>query len=106
MKKPLSISRRTLLKATGAAAIGLIPAGTLLVRAAGKPHPKALQAKNWAMVINAKLCPPGCRICQEACHKAHNVPNMPDPKQDVKWIWQESYNSAFPYEAHSYPDLF
>ena len=62
MKKPLSISRRTLLKATGAAALGIIPAGTLLVRAAGKPHPKALQAKSWAMVINAKLCPPGCRI--------------------------------------------
>lgn len=104
MKKPLSISRRTLLKVTGAAALSIIPAGTLLVRAAGKPHPKALQAKSWAMVINAKLCPPGCRICQEACHKAHNVPNMPDPKQDVKWIWQESYNAAFPYETHPYPD--
>lgn len=102
MKKPFRISRRTLLQATGAAVLGILPAGTLLVHAAAKPHPKALQAKNWAMVINPKLCPPGCRICMDACHKAHNVPQIADPRQEVKWIWPEPYSAAFPYESHPY----
>ena len=104
MKGPFTISRRNLLKATGVAALGLLPIGTILVRAAGKQHAKALQAKSWAMVINAKLCPPGCRACRDACSKAHNLPNMPDPKHDIKWIWQEPYTAAFNYEAHSFPD--
>ena len=104
MKPRFTISRRELLKTAGAVAVGLLPLGTILVQAAGKPHAKALKAANWAMVINAKLCPPGCNICREACHKAHNVPDMPDPKQEVKWIWQEKYTAAFSYEAHPYPD--
>ena len=104
MKERLRISRRQLLKAAGAATLGLLPLSTLLVRAAGKPHPRALKAASWAMVVNAKLCPPGCRICQEACTKAHNLPSMPDPRHDVKWIWQEPYNAAFPYESHAFPD--
>ena len=104
MKVRRNISRRTLLKIAGAAALGLIPVGSIIVRAAGKVDPKALQGKNWAMVINAKLCPPGCRVCIDACNGAHNIPNMPEAKHDIKWIWKESYAAAFSYESHPFPD--
>ena len=104
MKSRFTISRRNLLKSVGVAAVGLLPLGTILVQAAGKPHAKALKAASWAMVINAKLCPPGCNVCREACSRAHNLPSMPDPKHEVKWIWQENYQAAFPYETHQYPD--
>jgi molybdopterin-containing oxidoreductase family iron-sulfur binding subunit len=30
----------------------------------------------------------------EACHKAHNVPTIPGPKE-VKWIWDDTFEHAF-----------
>jgi molybdopterin-containing oxidoreductase family iron-sulfur binding subunit len=104
MKDRLKISRRSLLKMAGAAGIVFLPLGGLVARAAYKVDSRALQGKNWAMVINAKLCPPGCTICSDTCHKTHNVPSIPDPRHEVKWIWQEPYAAAFAGETHPYPD--
>jgi molybdopterin-containing oxidoreductase family iron-sulfur binding subunit len=30
-----------------------------------------------------------------ACHQAHNVPQIDDPKQEVKWIWQDNFEHCF-----------
>ena len=45
----------------------------------------------------------------EACHVAHNVPSSSGPRtvasdgrpqREVKWIWQEEFQHAFPDQAH------
>ena len=32
----------------------------------------------------------------EACIEAHNIPQIPDPKIEVKWIWKTGFNNVFP----------
>ncbi len=36
------------------------------------------------------------RVCIEACHRVHNVPNVGTIKEEIKWIWKETYDHAFP----------
>jgi Fe-S-cluster-containing dehydrogenase component len=38
--------------------------------------------------------------CVTACHKEHNVPQFGNPKDEIKWIWKESYEHAFPEHSH------
>lgn len=97
-------SRRNFLKIGGVCALGL---GSLpIVEALGqqKPatffaNPKALVAKRWAMVVDMKKCwekgKPGCKDCVLACHTVHNVPDIKEVKEEVKWIWPEQYGHAF-----------
>ena len=33
----------------------------------------------------------GCTDCIQACNTAHNIPHIPDPAHEVKWIWKEPY---------------
>jgi len=67
--------------------------------------PKAKVGRRWAMVVDLKKpCPEGCRDCIEACHSIHNVPSMPNPKDEVKWIWTETFPHAFPGQDHEFLD--
>jgi Fe-S-cluster-containing dehydrogenase component len=54
--------------------------------------------RRWAMVIDTAAClkEKGCASCTQACHRAHNVPSIPDPRHEVKWIWRERFEHAFP----------
>jgi len=62
----------------------------------------------YGMVVDTKKCPPDCKVCQEACHSIHNVPDFklengePDLKNEIKWIWQEPYHNAFTSKTHSF----
>ncbi|MBE0583634.1 MAG: 4Fe-4S dicluster domain-containing protein [Desulfofustis sp.] len=38
----------------------------------------------------------------EACYKVHNIPHIPTPKSEIKWIWKTGYNNAFPEHTHNY----
>jgi molybdopterin-containing oxidoreductase family iron-sulfur binding subunit len=38
----------------------------------------------------------------EACHREHNVPDIPNPEDEVKWIWSEDYEDVFPDQVHTY----
>ena len=51
----------------------------------------------WAMVVDLNKClvEDGCNKCMLACHKTHNVPDIGNPKDEVKWIWKEPYENAF-----------
>lgn len=69
-------------------------------------------APRWAMVIDARKCEKdqGCTDCIAACNKAHNVPQFPEPAHQVKWIWKEPFENAFPdqgslYTAEAYRDV-
>ena len=56
------------------------------------------------MVVDTKACSeyPDCQKCRQACHQAHNVPDIPDPRQEVKWIWKEPRGKIFPIQQHAY----
>jgi Fe-S-cluster-containing dehydrogenase component len=101
-------TRRTFVKIAGISLLGL---GAKPVVAAltgderGKVlwSPKAFKGKRWAMVVDLKKkCPDGCRDCIEACHRAHNVPDFGNSKDEIKWIWNEPYENAFPDQENRY----
>ena len=100
-------NKRTFIKITGLALLGV---GSQPIRKAltavetlpVSPDPKALTGKRWAMVIDMKKCKEDCRDCINACHQVHNVPDFGNPKDEVKWIWNEPYEKAFPGEENEY----
>ena len=108
-------TRREFLKIAGISAAGLAlpPLAKVLhgtqpsvAPAAGgapqtaSPSRQALKAKRWAMVVDTRKCHPDCRDCVLACHRAHNVPDFDNPKDDVHWIGAEKITHVFPAEAH------
>jgi len=101
-------TRRTFLKRAGASVLGLGCVGGVanaLGRNATAEKPaEQLAAKRWAMVIDTTKCggDPNCRACSNACHQIHNVPDIPDQRREVKWIWREPYEHVFPDEAHGH----
>jgi len=106
----MGINRREFLKIVGISAVaglGGTSAVELLRRAPVEasqvsPNPKALTAKRWAMVIDTrKLTEADCKRMIEACHRIHNVPDI-GTKQDVKWIWTEEYEHAFPDDMNKF----
>ena len=100
-------SRRSFLKLSGIALIGLgLPPSLEELDAAEAPRfnpgPKNLKAGRWAMAVDSRKCPPGCKECIEACHRAHNVPDFGNPKDEVKWIWNEPFKDVFPGQEHPF----
>jgi molybdopterin-containing oxidoreductase family iron-sulfur binding subunit len=41
-------------------------------------------------------------VAIEACVKAHNIPEIPDRKSEIKWIWKTGYENAFPEHSHNH----
>jgi Fe-S-cluster-containing dehydrogenase component len=119
-------SRRHFLKVAGIAAVGLgtAPAITLAAtdshgsaRALVSDRPEALKAQRWGMVIDVKKIDETlAKKISKACHSHHNVPDFTHevdtekyPKtrpvnhtQEVKWIWKEKFNYAFPEKEDEY----
>ncbi|MBM4140417.1 MAG: 4Fe-4S dicluster domain-containing protein [Nitrospira sp.] len=108
----MSINRRQFLKIAGISTIvglGGTTAVDLLQRnwleaAQYSPNPKALTAKRWAMVVDvSKLkTEDDYKKIMDACHREHNVPDLGNPKDEIKWIWKETYEHAFPGQEHEY----
>jgi [DsrC]-trisulfide reductase subunit O len=105
----METTRREFLKITGASTIVGILGGwsAVEVLAPGelesRQSPQALTAKRWAMVVDTKrMDEANARNCIEACHRVHNVPSIDDPKSEVKWIWLETFEHAFPLNNHEY----
>ena len=99
--------RRTFLKIAGCSLLG-IGAGPVLTAFAENRDskvsrdPKALLGKRWAMIVNMKKCKADCTDCIAVCHRIHNVPDLGNPKDEVKWIWREPFENAFPGQEHKY----
>ena len=111
----MGVNRRDFLKITGLGTlVGLgAKAATDLVfkgRAEAqevRPGEAALVAKRWAMVVDMKKCTEmvqqeGCKDCIIACNKAHNVPDFGNPKHEIKWIWQDTYEHVFPSQYQAF----
>jgi len=90
------IDRRGFLKMSAAAGLAGCAPVTLFAAAAGP--------RRWAMIVDLKKCreQDACSLCVSACHKAHNVPDIGNSKDEVKWIWKDSFESAFPEQVHDF----
>ena len=67
--------------------------------AGGHGAAAAPTGKRWGMVIDVKKFTenPGlAEQCVTACHTVHNVPDFGNKKDEIKWIWVESYDHTFP----------
>jgi Fe-S-cluster-containing dehydrogenase component len=104
----MSLDRREFLRImglTGAAGLcGKWVIGAFASESPIQPSPGIMRAKRWAMVIDIKKClsKDGCRDCIVACDQAHNIPQFDNPKDEVKWIWKERFENAFPNQDNEY----
>jgi len=122
----MSFDRRKFVKAAGLATIGGIVSPPLKLFGGETTEPQEAEvvdeaasgcsgcscvpstppenATRWAMVVNLKACREhaDCTICIDACNKTHNVPQVDDPKEEIKWIWKEHFGHAFHEEDHPY----
>jgi molybdopterin-containing oxidoreductase family iron-sulfur binding subunit len=107
----MSINRREFLRIAGISTI-LGIGGTSVVNvlwgreesAIVLPDPEAITAKRWAMVIDVRKFETmdDYRKVIEACHGVHNVPDFGNPKDEIKWIWTDTFEHAFPGQEHKY----
>lgn len=65
---------------------------------------KALKAKQWAMVIDTRKIKSAADLTPmiEACNRIHNIPSFVNPRHQIKWIWEEHYENAFPEMDNSF----
>jgi Fe-S-cluster-containing dehydrogenase component len=101
-------SRRLFLKTVGVSLVGAgasVPFATALARGTKEPAAPAT-GRRWAMVVDTRKClqHEGCTACFDACHAAHNVPKIENPRHEVKWIWKAGYEHAFPEQAHEFTE--
>jgi Fe-S-cluster-containing dehydrogenase component len=110
----MKLDRRAFLGAAGLSALSaagrssfgaLIEPGSLDRSGDAQTRARPLTAGRWAMVIDVQKClrRPDCTACTSACHKAHNVPESVDAAHEIKWIWKEPFERAFPSEQYAYP---
>jgi molybdopterin-containing oxidoreductase family iron-sulfur binding subunit len=106
-------SRRSFLKIAGIAALGIgaKPALDVLAssgKATGKPellpNKNALEAKQWAMVVDTRKIKSDrdIELMISACNKIHNIPELANKKHEIKWIWTEEFKHAFPNKEHEF----
>ena len=75
----------------------------LFHKPAGFKPGQALTGEHWAMVVNVKsMDEEVAEACAEACHRVHNVPKIENPKHEVKWIWAEEFENAFPNDMNEF----
>jgi molybdopterin-containing oxidoreductase family iron-sulfur binding subunit len=105
------MDRRRFLKLTGATALaGMVTKLSALVgfpsetSASSEARDGNDAGKQLAMVIDLGKClkAKGCTDCIKACHRTHNVPEIANPKHDVKWIWKESFGHVFHGQVHEF----
>ncbi|MBI4838425.1 MAG: 4Fe-4S ferredoxin [Nitrospirae bacterium] len=108
----MSIDRREFLKFAGASTLfglgGITAVQELLKTGAGASQvlvdEKALSANRWAMVIDISKFKTEAdyKNVIQACHSIHNVPDIGNPKDEVKWIWTDTYEHTFPGQENEY----
>jgi Fe-S-cluster-containing dehydrogenase component len=69
-------------------------------------NPEGLKAAHWAMVVDMSKfkAEEDFQKTVSACHTAHNVPDFGNTKDEIKWIWKETYEHAFPDQENPYMD--
>jgi len=66
-------------------------------------HGPATTGRQYGLVIDIKKFAEHKGLaekCIDACHTEHNVPDYGNPKDEIKWIWVDDYEHAFPEHSH------
>ena len=106
-------SRRNFLKIAGISAVGLGTQPVLNVFASSDSSEEAatmtkgkdaLTAKHWGMVIDTRKFKSSEDLepIIEVCNKIHNIPEFKNKRHEIKWIWEEGYEHAFPTKENKY----
>jgi molybdopterin-containing oxidoreductase family iron-sulfur binding subunit len=104
----MKIDRRKFMRLSGLTALGWVTMrpGELLAQesSAHTAGTKVGTGQRWAMTIDVRKCMAAkdCTDCAVACHRTHNVPDFGNPKDEIKWIWKESFHHAFEEQHHEY----
>jgi len=102
----MGIDRRKFIKLSGLTVLGIAGGASVEGLAANQSQHSQTPAsgKRYAMVIDLKKCHEheGCDDCVRACHLTHNVPDFGNRKDEIKWIWKESFHHAFHETEHKY----
>ncbi len=102
----MSITRKQFLVSIGlgALAAGCGKAVASLAPEVGEAVKGNGSGKRWGMAIDFQKCraDDGCRQCMGVCSSVHNVPSIPDPAHEVKWIWKEQFQKVFPFQQNDY----
>jgi molybdopterin-containing oxidoreductase family iron-sulfur binding subunit len=104
----MKITRKEFLRGLGLSALAAgagkalatLSPGASAARATKTPAP----GQRWGMAIDFMKCraDDGCNQCLSACRRAHNVPDIPDPAHEVKWIWKEPFEKVFPMQQNDF----
>jgi len=105
----MNLDRRTFLSLAGLSGLAIAAKSSVNAlaqtgqRETGAAVPPAIR---WAMVIDiAKLLKEdGCTDSIAACNKVHNIPRFALEAHEVKWIWTEPFDKAFPDQQSRYTD--
>jgi Fe-S-cluster-containing dehydrogenase component len=115
----MSINRRQFLKIAGISTILGLSGATVInelsknnLEASESGHAvDSVKKKRFGFVVDiSKLkTEEDYQKCIDACHSIHNVPDIGNPKQEVKWIWKETFEHSFPgsedkYTSHEFKE--
>jgi Fe-S-cluster-containing dehydrogenase component len=108
----MSLSRRNFLRIAGVSAIAGIGGAAFGAEvrkgapdpAQGAPKANAPTGARLAMAIDMSRLKSSkdIRKVTDACHRIHNVPHFDNPKHEIKWIWTETFEHAFPGQCHAF----
>ncbi|UCC44982.1 MAG: 4Fe-4S dicluster domain-containing protein [Candidatus Zixiibacteriota bacterium] len=103
----MSMDRRKFMRVSGLAALGLAGGASrdLLAQETPPDTTRApLTGSRWALVVDLRKCMAAgdCTDCSQACHRTHNVPEFDNPKDEIKWIWKESFEHVFEEQEHEF----
>lgn len=105
----MGIDRRKFLTIAGITAVTAVSKRTIgeslaVDKSATLSEETPLAGKRWAIAIDIKKClkEDGCTACIDICHSVHNVPGFDNPKDEIKWIWKEPFENAFPTQEHQF----
>ncbi|MBI4686054.1 MAG: 4Fe-4S dicluster domain-containing protein [Nitrospirae bacterium] len=107
----MSMNRREFLKIAGISTIAGLGSVSLFSRLQDKTleaapylqNPEAMKARRWGMVIDvSKFRDEDYKKVIEVCHRTHNVPDFKNPKDEIKWIWTDTFKHTFPGQEHEF----
>jgi molybdopterin-containing oxidoreductase family iron-sulfur binding subunit len=104
----MKITRKDFLRLSGLSLLAFagrkaVQAVTELTGAPAAAAGGSAKTTRWGMAIDLGKWRnrPDADKCIKACNTAHNVPQIPDPRE-VRWIWEQPFETVFPDEQADY----
>lgn len=108
----METNRRGFIKAAGLATLGLVIAKPVVDifgrgqtgKASTAVSSSADTTTKWGMAINIDTCAhaDGCTKCIDACHGYHNVPDIDDKDDEIKWLYKAPFEKVFPEHENEF----